>query len=539
METHLSSDIDYEQRFSFQYRVPVHLVLSEECIRYEDCASVVGVYYKTLGDGGWERARYMAVLHEFVLEDYIQRAGDRMLGRATATSRPRSATDKRTRLRFALFTSFGMSYREGAVEPTDVVRLRLLCTQARALSRERAHRGVLSLPEQAFVGGGRDLSNGEFAVDVDFMQKDVLSSRQRAVAALKWNVDARPKAPEKNAAGGDSDRGRGAAGGLDTPEAIGSEETTFFSIDVTKKVQRPDACLASYMSALPAAVIRGGPLEDPSKVRGFNTTVRRGQILTEGEGSSDAAAKEPPSESASGKWFAHNPIFVSVLPDIKCQRNVYAVWYERSFWSRLRVKQKTSPYASIQAGLGRSFTDFAECLSALCRNTCAALEAALSSSRVLRQRFLCAISTNIDFEPIFDMLCVSKHVWVNQVDGSSCIIKALIENLRAADDGNRARYLGRGDAGADWHADVVDCVRGKVYCGIDVKLIVCPRTGLFKPCKRDGKPVDWLLDPALCTLYVHRDLSALWVVPGGFCAEFKIGLHGVQLDVIRERFKMC
>lgn len=583
METHLSADLDFEQRFDLEHKVPVHLVLAERAGTYEDYSSVARVYFKTLGDDGqWERARFTFVPREVVLEDFICSSRVRLLGAdrrdggSATVSFGGGGGGACTRVRFAIFVSAAMSCRDGAIVPTDVLRVRLVMRPPSAVDDDEPlfPCGGGGLGGSLGVLGGLSIMRREGrvprsglppymscepvasdaavgackTVDFDFLQKDVITSRLRNLCAIGMceESDVVEIPPAETSA----------AEKQDDVESVCSLETAtaerqFFKIDPSRKLSAElSEFLRQYSGARDAGRVQGGALEEPSIVRGLpppsRPTVRGAFPL---DVSKNVEEQTPVIVCKSNAWLGpENRIAVAELPELRRQVRAYVVWYGKSFWAGMKVRQRVSDRMSLKTSLARSFTDLADFLSKMCENVCVGLERELSARQGLHQRFSCALEKDLDFGPILDVLCVSKHVWVNQANENSCIIKALTHRLCAEALGNRVRYCERGQPGGNdvgvapvtdtacW-ADVIDCVRGKVYGGIDVQLCVCPRTGLLSVRRRDGRDAAWVCDPRLCVLYARRDLRAFWTVPGGFAAEFTISLDGLELGVLRERFK--
>lgn len=539
METHLYSDLDFEQRFFCTSCVPVHLVLGEDVVTFDECVRVSRIYYKTLGDDDWTRARFQCVSKDIILEDFIKDTSVRLFKRHDACD----VSDGKTRLQQAVFTTIGMKYDDNVSVYTDVVRIRIVCRPLvqreiccdRWAARDR-YAVVTGREEIEILAEDKTFDGEETVIDVDVLYKDLLAVRQRAPSGA---TDTAARGGRTTASA--TRRGSSASSAVNDPagadETVPPIESSFFNIK-TSSVIPPniESYLAKFMNCKTRSMSDTGPLEGPSKVRGRVLTERRGKAFEEPV---PGDAKDETSESSVQKWFGgDNAVFISRISDLRRSKSLYTVWYSQSFWSSWDVPYRTIGEVTMRTALGRSFADFADCLSVLCRNVCACFENVVLTSRILSQKISCGVSANVDFRPIFDLMCVSKHVWVTHVSERSCIIKALIEQLRDADAGRSAQYSGRGSSAADCWADVIDCVRGKVYPGIDVKLDVCARTGLLIPVGKDGHPARWARDPRLCVLYVKKDLNALWCVPGGFGAEFSIRLDGVQLGVIRDRFKM-
>lgn len=539
METHLSSDLDFEQTFFHTSCVPVHLVLGGDVVTFDECVRISRIYYKTLGDDNWTRARFQCVAKDIMLEDFIKNTSFRIFKRHDACN----VSDGKTRLQRAVFTTIGMKYDDNVSVYTDVVRIRIVCRPF--VDREIRYGSWAARDRYAVVTGRGEIEvlaedktfdGEETVIDVDVMYKDLLIVRQRAPSGATDNAACGGRVAVSTTC-----RGSNVSGAVN--DSAGDEETvspvdsSFFNIKASSEIPPSiESYLAKFMNCKTRSMSDTGPLEGPSKVRGRVLTERRGKAFEEPVQSD---AKDDTSESSVQKWFGYdNTVFISRIADIRRRKSLYTVWYSQSFWSSWNVPHRTIGDVTMRTALGRSFADFADCLSILCRNVCACFENVVLTSRILSQKISCGVSANVDFRPIFDLMCVSKHVWVTHVSERSCIIKALIEQLRDADAGRSAQYSGRGSSAADCWADVIDCVRGKVYPGIDVKLDVCARTGLLIPVVKDGHPARWARDPRLCVLYVRKDLNALWCVPGGFGAEFAIRLDGVQLGVIRDRFKM-
>lgn len=549
METHLSSDIDFEQRFSHAERLPVHLIVGDAALRYEDCVTVKRVYYKTLGDTGWETARFTIVENEFLAEEHVRNTPARLALRGGLPTPAKSSC--RARIRFAVFVTVGILYQDGGVNSTDVVRIRFVCDP-----RELTSSGLPSFYGRRFDEGARRtlmtnleprFDGSEKTVDVDLLQRDLLESRTRYAPDPPSDELIEDETSPSNA--GDTHPSMshvvdgGACEGMESPVAP-LEGCGFFDISTNRRMSaQMEAYLSRFLACANGNVKATGPLEVPSVVRGIVTTDRRGVFSDElVAGYSGCEAKEPERGplSTTAKWFSDCNVF-SVVPleDLSRHRRVYVAWYACSFWTGWKLRRRPpSPVSSIKGSLDLSFVAWSQCISSLCADVCNRLNAALACTGTLPQRFRCAISSQLDFRPILDLLCVSRDVWVNRADESGCIIKAIVERLRVTDAGKGVRYAGRGTQDADCWADVIDCVRGRVYSGIGVKLMLCPRTGLLTVQRRDGRPVSWVQDPRLCVLYARRDLSVLWCVPGGFAAEFAIRPHGGQLDIFRERFKM-
>ncbi|AFK83930.1 B93 [miniopterid betaherpesvirus 1] len=531
METHLSSDLDFEQRYAEHKHVPIHLVLGDEALSYFDHFHISRIYYRTLGDKdlGWERARFTVVSKEIVLEKYIHETARRVLRRPVKDFVCPEGGKKPVKMRFAVFTTIGVRCENDAIVSTDVIRLRVVCVPRDPFKK---YSGYLTSFVQAHVAREEPSFDGtESVVDIDIVQKDIFATRvkfSQVATGSRPSPAPRERLTESGALGSSADM----------PDADSADVSTrFFSIS---SPGRMSPSIESYLSRFMGCVnedVRSGPLEDPSKVRGCPVTTRRGRLLPDIVDADTVEGAYAPSKTDA--WFGEdNKVFVVGVHDIKRLVKVHVVWYERSFWATNPVRCRNDDRSSMRDSLAKSFGNFLECLASLCENVCVGLESSLGASNVLSQKFSCAIASSIDFNPVLDLLCVSKDVWVNKVSERSCIIKALVERLRDADHGDDVRYLGRGAPYADCWADVIDCVRNKVYPGINVQLKASTRTGLLFSQHRDGRDTAWVRDPRLCVLYVDRNLHALWVVPGGFCVEFDVPFDGVQLNAIRDRFKM-
>nr|CDI95428.1 GP93 [Caviid herpesvirus 2 str. CIDMTR] len=531
--------------------LPLHMVLTEEAISFDDFRRLESACYRFVGgDGcgeyGWKRSPFCKVDHELRVLEYIRDSPHRLL----ALGEPVGRLAGDIRAKFAVFLSVGICCdRDGAVSPSGVVRLRLIL---------KATGGRL-----AFGRESREV------LDIDFAAKDVVASR-------KQFADRFPDGPPRRAASSSGRAHPGPPSSLteitrssrdvesltdDAGEADSEMEAIgcgprFFDIVPDRKMSKQ---LSSYLSKFIPDLEDGGdgsgPLEPPSVVRGRTLVARmgvsRGDVIeaavAEREDLAEAAAAEAASAvepSLTGRWFdVQSYVSVRRLRDLCRTRTAVAVWYEHSLWADVRLRERASAVSDRNAGRGgilSSMRDVSLAVSGLCAAVARGLSESLASLGSLSQHFSCAVPENVDFGAILDLLCISKDVWINTMGENSCIIKAIVYNIqrehadsRDSCDSESGRVTGR------WWADVIDCVRGKLYGGLPVSLRACERTGLFISHHEDGRETEWVRDPGLCVVYANCvDLQIYWVVPGGFAVPFNVNTDGVRLECLRDRLEV-
>lgn len=504
METHLLSDIAAE---GCPGTIPLHLFLDQDSLSASEFRALCSLRFLGVGERRWVDVPFRKIDREFRLGSLL--------------------TEKRR------VYGDGRSVDCVTVGGGKVCRFGLVCSVD--VPADRVSGGAVLRLRTIF---GETVTRSAGFRDIDLLGVDVFRRR------VRFSADADDAAADRRTGGGEEGRGvssrRFASTDEDdvlaTAERAVADRGGFFEVETARKMSVE---LESYLSRFSESVVRtnSGPLEPPSRIRGKRIRERRGDLLVSPEAPLEDAA-ESFRRTRSDRWFGdENEIHVTWVPDTRRERSVGVIWYSESCATSISTPRHPKVDAALlrEAVVGEMerVSDF---LLSCCRIVSWELEAS-ARNQGLRRRFACAIDEEVDQRLLVELLWISRSVWVSNVDGDSCIIKAMVRRSRRETRGV-ARLVGACPSGADdevW-ADVIDCHSGIVYAGREVSLRVDRVTGSLRSCFRDGERTGWEADPRLCVFYLGSDLSAIWSIPGGFALAFRLKLDGVD-GLVLERFK--
>ncbi|AEV80788.1 DNA packaging tegument protein UL17 [Aotine betaherpesvirus 1] len=496
METHLFSDLDFKHRFERLAQIPVHVIFDETALTLEQLSPLLGVYYKTDFAGEWQRAPFSVWRRRASLKRYLEHQGMKVGPEYDVT------------LHHAVFTTLGVPCPERVVSGGTLVYVRFVLRDS-----SPRRRSVFSSQRQEEKSLG---STERVTVDCEFFARDLLKGRL-AQLVVHREEEERQRTLEQEL----------------LPQS--AQGKPFFEIPQAGNDARVKAAQQQLMRPGLTERYTGGPLEPPSKIRGYELSKRpevdNPDILYA------FGADEARVESWTEEWLAGGLAGLTAVWDVSGRVRVRALWYQGSFWNALQLE-----FRDDEVDLRRSLETYRKKVlaeSALFQNVYRELRGAVTQRRAVRQLFDCFVSADLDPAFLWEMACASLDLWIDRVEKESCIIKALVSCLqrsRGAPDHGYHLAVSGGDRHETW-ADVIYSASGRVDLGLSVRLDVCPRNGILETRDRDGRLLDWVKNPEVCVIYATNGLKVYWILPGGFGTVVPVPLHGVDLGVLYERFK--
>ncbi|AEV80629.1 DNA packaging tegument protein UL17 [Cercopithecine betaherpesvirus 5] len=486
METHLFSDLAFEQEFDEEFEFPLHVVLDPIDLSFADAETVRYVYYRSDPDpvGRWRRAAFRVFLRPFELLAYLREVGVTVSPTATTTRVP---------LHHALFTTLGVRCPERRIAGSQVLYLRLVW------DRERFR-------------------------DWEFLVRDLLRGE---LETSELEQAARPSTSS-----------------LVTDSAVeiakaNSAATPFFEMPASSKGESAEAGdlerrVVQFLRGDSELTYHAGPLEPPSKIRGHEIVQPRLEvnpdvIYASGPHDDDRVSK-------TDEWQQGGLLRLRSVWDLQQRLCVHVLWYAHSFWRSLGLRyedREEDLRLTLDAYFDRVAVEYE-----LLREVYREIKAVLRTDRMLPQKFSCHLSIETSWLLIWELFDHALELWRDRADVNSCIIKALAHRLRTGQqaDGDSVS-VDKTNTCETWYADVVRCVRAEVDLGVEVRVERCPHSDLWITRGRDGQLRKWVAQPETYVLYVTPGLVFHWVLPGGFAISSRVRLDGVGRDHF-ERFQM-
>lgn len=506
METHLRFEPDDGDRGSPSAArlVPVHVIFNQDTLSYGDFWALTSVTYRIVspeGAGPWQRVPYVQRVDRdfFVGSLFHQKCGH--LSADPGPGVPTFYGDERERCNFGLVFTMLVRIREGSWWH-DLLRIRMLvrdeevveidCTLARLLwegfrffDRVRRNRPVAVAVPAAVRPGIRDVAVG---------------------------------------GGGERDE-------EELPEDIAAQcGLDFFEVDDRRRMSEDMERRLARFTKKRVSAVDFGPLEPPSKVRGREIVNPRGEFFSDGE----AVEVPPPVRSRTDRWFGtDNAVRVSRVQGVLGPRSFLVAWYSESVGADVEGESDGLDDGPAVVMSFQHIRRWDVTLTKLYNAVAAGLGEAVRRDGALEQRFRVDLCSDLHGRDLLELLGLSRDVWLVNVTGDSCIIKALSYDLRP-----RRRNYERSDGRVGW-ADVIRYSSGKVDSGLAVRLVPAGPSGLWRSVYDDDEPTGWETDPRDCVLYALTDGTLVWALPGGFSAVFRLTVDHADAQVIREKFEEC
>nr|WEG69779.1 DNA packaging tegument protein UL17 [Mastomys natalensis cytomegalovirus 3]WEG69919.1 DNA packaging tegument protein UL17 [Mastomys natalensis cytomegalovirus 3]WEG70059.1 DNA packaging tegument protein UL17 [Mastomys natalensis cytomegalovirus 3]WEG70199.1 DNA packaging tegument protein UL17 [Mastomys natalensis cytomegalovirus 3]WEG70339.1 DNA packaging tegument protein UL17 [Mastomys natalensis cytomegalovirus 3] len=314
-------------------------------------------------------------------------------------------------------------------------------------------------------------------------------------------------------------------------DLIPPEGPGFFDLGESRKMSGDMEDRLSKFTIKRVSATDFGPLEPPSKIRGRETKVRRGEFFKDG----DTVVVAEPVRSRSDRWFGgDNVVRVCRAQEVAGVRQLVLIWYSESYGTNIEVDTVNMNDGEAAVTSFEYTRRWERTVTRIYSRIAKQLVETVSRSGGLSQNFYVNLYSGISGVSLVELLRLSRDAWLVNSDGTGCIIKALSSDLhqrRRSDANNRGCRTG-------W-ADVIRISQGRVASGIPIKLMRVGGEGLWRSYFDTDKLTDWELDPEVCVLYAFEDRSLCWAIPGGFCAVFDLNIEDADAKIIREKFEEC
>ncbi|QQL11318.1 Rh128 [macacine betaherpesvirus 3] len=493
METHLFSDLAFEQVFEEDPQLPLHVVLDPVDLSFAEAETVRYVYYRSDPDpiGRWRRATFRVFLRPFELLTYLRDAGLTV------------APTFRVVCHHALFTTLGIRCAEQRLSGAQMLYLRLVWNEERFRDWEFLVRDLLR----------EEMSVCQSTEPADRPDPSLLMTD----AMLELAKSSSTTAPffEMPSSG---------TGNNNASSASAADESS----QVERRV-------IQFLRGDSELTYHAGPLEPPSKIRGHEIVQPRIEV------NPDVIYASGPHEddrtSKTDEWQKGGVLRLGSVWDVRQRLRLHVLWYAQSFWRSRGLK-----YEDREEDLRLTLDSYFDRLSVeyqLLREVYREIKAVLRSDRMVAQKFSCHLSIETSWLLIWELFDRALELWRDQADVNSCIIKALAHKLRSKARSSHGNSVsaGKTNPSETWYADVVRCVRAEVNLGVEVHVETCSQSGLWLVRGRDGQLRKWITQPQTYVLYATPGLVFHWVLPGGFAISSRVCLDGVGRDHF-ERFQM-
>ncbi|QQL09899.1 Ba128 [Baboon cytomegalovirus] len=496
METHLFSDLAFEQEFDEQLQFPLHVVLDPVDLSFEEAKTVRYVYYRSDPDPveNWRRAAFRVFLRPFELLTYLREAGVTVPPIGQVVS-----------LHHALFTTLGIRCLERRISGAQMLYLRLVWEDER---------------------GGAEGDRRRFR-DWEFLVRDLLQGELEISESEEANAENNVSSLITDSAVEIAKAKSAATPFFEMPTRSGEGEAA--------EVSEAERRAVHFLRGDSEFTYHAGPLEPPSKIRGHEIVQPRLEvnpdvIYASGPHDDDRVSK-------TDEWQQGGLLRLRSVWDVQQRLRLHVLWYAHSFW-RSRGLRYEDREEDLRLTLDAYFDSVAVEYE-LAREVYREIKAVLRTDRMLPQKFSCHLSIETSWLLVWELFDCALEIWRDRADVNSCIIKALTHRLRSGKQvhGDSAAVDKTNNTYETWYADVVRCVRAEVDLGVEVRVETCPHSNLWITRGRDGQLRKWVTQPDTYVLYVTPGLVFHWVSPGGFAVSSRVRLDGVGRDHF-ERFQM-
>ncbi|AKB93287.1 B93 [Murid betaherpesvirus 8] len=501
METHLRFESDLST-FDVKQEIPVHIIFTQETLSYEEFQLLKSISFKIISKetSQWRQIRYFERIdREFRIRSLMHEKSSYLSAAPGSSDVVIHGGDEKCRFGVVFSVFLCVSDVNWF---KDVIKFMLCC-----------------------------MNDSVIEVDCTFvrMVKDGIRffcelkrSRLKAADGIKGAADE----------GGDRLDEKGALSDVDPdiPVGVSLSNDDFFDLRGERKMSSDMEGRLSRFAIKRVSATDFGPLEPPSKIRGYESRQRRGRFLENG----GPVVVSEPQRTRTDRWFSSdNVVRISHVQEVLGVRRFLVVWYSESCGVDVSVtatKLDDSEAAVVSFEHTRRWE---KTITRIYADASRELIRTINLEPKLPQRFYVNLCSRLDHRRVVDLLWLSRDVWLVSATGSGCIIKALSSNLY-----HRRRNDDCGGWRVCW-ADVIWYAQGRVVSGVPVKLMRVGGDGLWRSYFNDNTLTDWELNPEICVIYAFGDGGVFWVLPGGFCVSFELRVDDGDVETVREKFSQC